>query len=744
MNKEELKYSYLEYSLNVTNEIFDEIILKLKDLGFIEFSTNNGYANFSKDGDSKLILSPNFEYYVSDGDMYDRTRLKVSDILGEETKFEVGKWYSFYWNWSSGYNCIGKVCRVNTYEKTVIQFDNYTSNNSPGKLFTDGRTIYLAEIENIKELNLEEIQQYLPDDHPDKIVKEFTLPAKWCIKVDENKKPVEVFKWRISSVDGGNKGGWNDKGFINNKKHHDYIKLEGYTEITLDQFKQYVLGEPIKKEVKTIEKWSVGSYVVFLQRYGNSNKGTIDVIKEFDYNSSASFLEKEGGSPGYLDRELNNYLKWFATLSEAEAFSKSLLEPEKEDLNKYDSEGNLIKMKKYVKCDTQEQWDFVKTKYNQNTCSSLFYENRYIDLTLPGNSYYNHELTEPYKLYTFQEWLDLNGYTFEEGISNKFNVGDEVKVCSKSEDLKGHGFLDSLRDKVSPINGVAGSTGIIESFKEYAGTIYYELDRFAPNGYISEDCLKLIKSCVVPKEPKEMQLSDLKNPIFNVGDRVKVIADSLREFNSSWTRGNNTRYKEGYIGIVSNVTNSSKKEINTWCYLEDHSSAISCNLLELVESSESSKPKKIDRNVYYEVETQEQYNEVLDWLESNGEQVDKGYGVIDPWKYICFENDKWCLNKKVESQLSKAEFQFKGKSEKQPIKTGGGLRDLILQNQYQYEYKTIDSSSVWETLMNPPTQNSTINLKQEPIKLLSFEEDDVVLFKTNSVKISNKQLIIND
>ena len=46
--------------------------------------------------------------------------------------------------------------------------------------------------------------------------------------------------------------------------------------------------------------------------------------------------------------------------------------------------------------------------------------------------------------------------------------------------------------------------------------------------------------------------------------------------------------------------------------------------------------------------------------------------------------------------------------------------------------------------MNSPTQNSRAELKQEPIKLVSFEEDDIVLFKTNSVKISNKQLIIND
>ena len=59
MNKEELKYSYLEYSPNITEEIFNKVILKLKGFGFIEFGSNNGFINFSKGGDSKLVLSPN-------------------------------------------------------------------------------------------------------------------------------------------------------------------------------------------------------------------------------------------------------------------------------------------------------------------------------------------------------------------------------------------------------------------------------------------------------------------------------------------------------------------------------------------------------------------------------------------------------------------------------------------------------------------------------------------------------------
>ena len=124
-------------------------------------------------------------------------------------------------------------------------------------------------------------------------------------------------------------------------------------------------------------------------------------------------------------------------------------------------------------------------------------------------------------------------------------------------------------------------------------------------------------------------------------------------------------------------------------------------------------------------------------MESNGEQVNKGYKVIDPWKYICFEDGEWGLSAKVESQLSKAEFQFKGKSKKQIIKVETELREKILRNPYLLGSVSFN----WEVFS---TQNSIIELNQESTKLLSSEEDDVVLFKTNSVKISNEQLIIND
>lgn len=112
------------------------------------------------------------------------------------------------------------------------------------------------------------------------------------------------------------------------------------------------------------------------------------------------------------------------------------------------------KMKKYVKCETQEQWDYAVKKLGRK--SSVPYKRcgDCINLNFPSNSQFK-GLNEAY---TFQEWLDLNNYTFEE----EFKVGDYVYL--DKIDLKSFGkILDfSLNGKcviVDPIiNNHNGNT----------------------------------------------------------------------------------------------------------------------------------------------------------------------------------------------------------------------------------------------------------------------------------------------
>ena len=85
--------------------------------------------------------------------------------MDNKFKFEIGKWYIFDWK----FNKKGKVLlKVSGIRDTWIETNNriYLFDNSVGR----GRDGYLInDMSNIKELSIEEIQQYLPDNHPDKI-----------------------------------------------------------------------------------------------------------------------------------------------------------------------------------------------------------------------------------------------------------------------------------------------------------------------------------------------------------------------------------------------------------------------------------------------------------------------------------------------------------------------------------------------------------------------------------------------
>jgi hypothetical protein len=76
--------------------------------------------------------------------------------------------------------------------------------------------------------------------------------------------------------------------------------------------------------------------------------------------------------------------------------------------------------------------------------------------------------------------------------SNKFNVGDIVKVCKRDEDTSSNGYSNGV-GSFSKINGVAGDTAKIEKFIETKNGIYYYLPS---SGFIKESCLTLVKSYI--------------------------------------------------------------------------------------------------------------------------------------------------------------------------------------------------------------------------------------------------------
>ena len=116
-----------------------------------------------------------------------------------------------------------------------------------------------------------------------------------------------------------------------------------------------------------IEKWSVGSYVVFLKDYLQNNgrkKGDISKITKIRKDT----IEFEDNIGNNIDGEFSvvTNLKWFATKAEAEEFAKTLVEPVKHgngiiniiELREFPKEG-------YCKTDRIELRDYLKNKFPQ-------------------------------------------------------------------------------------------------------------------------------------------------------------------------------------------------------------------------------------------------------------------------------------------------------------------------------------------------------------------------------------------
>lgn len=291
-------------------------------------------------------------------------------------KFEVGKWYK---NLDSSEQWIGKFEKQ--YSNT-IDFGGYEFIDNVGEYHKISSLSYLYSKNAIEITDLQEIQQYLPEGHPDRIdtIPEYVecledyrdqftkgriyikgsylgsvtkddqgdkngwgkekfkpstkeaylaqhgkseelteLPEKRCIHLPSQKikdfiGDLDICNVKIKDVSGG---------YVNYDKLYTCAKTKDTIEITFDQFKKWVLKE------KSIEPWSVGTYVVFLKDYGGHPKGIVDIIED-DYSTICvrTSLKFNGSSEG-CNVLKNKEAKWFATKEEAEKFAETLIDKPK-------------------------------------------------------------------------------------------------------------------------------------------------------------------------------------------------------------------------------------------------------------------------------------------------------------------------------------------------------------------------------------------------------------------------------
>lgn len=393
---------------------------------------------------------------------------KWAEILEKpkvETKFEKGKWYKILDNW------YGKFETVHNSGKR-IKFSEYITSNGT-YIYSTNNIDFISEIKPLT--NLSEIQQYLPDGHPDKfttsIAKEFVLPKHWFLRF----KTKEVFdelcaKYFPEYIFYENAGICNN---INEPKLGNYYYLSRDTsfgeEITFEQFKKYILNSPnfepifkeninkVKEEVKPIERWSVDSYIVALENccigITNFNTGDIAIVLN---NSAISLLSNNSIWSCDKDRDIRfNDVKWFPTLQEAQKFSDELLGKSKTGLRVED----LVEGEIYVITDSEEKLSYYwinmeagKGREGKGICVGV---SSYFTPTNFGINYSNWKapffrLANPpekkwlktcIKQDKFIEQFELDKYDDEGNLMESVEIPEYIKYLGKTDYYKIQGVI---------------------------------------------------------------------------------------------------------------------------------------------------------------------------------------------------------------------------------------------------------------------------------------------------------------
>jgi len=289
-----MKVSYNDF----TESIYSYIWVDIKTFGTYKYAQDNNPQQVK------------IEYSV------DQLKSLISYVEKDtQPTFEIGKWYK-YKNW---YLKLGSI--EDNIFRASEQIDSlrFTEHSNFNAGFLDSEKVLLTD--------LTEIQQYLPDGHVDKVKKyeyevvHCTTQKEWDFVIDtlgfdqKRKKDFEVYG--------------------KNKSYCKNIKRDSFSQ-DLDFYKKnsliYSFQEwcdkfgHINPLNEKIEPWSVGTYVVITEFYHRVKIGEVhkisDVIDGLDRRVNIS------KSVGVTCLPTKSSVKWFATLKEAEEFSKTLTKTE--------------------------------------------------------------------------------------------------------------------------------------------------------------------------------------------------------------------------------------------------------------------------------------------------------------------------------------------------------------------------------------------------------------------------------
>ena len=236
--------------------------------------------------------------------------------MEKEVKFEVGRWY--------------KVCLSNQFYH-IFKHIRYIENNlhvdlSPGhfdvndRRWRNSKSFELKKVTSFTEVSLEEIQQYLPDDHPDKIKSNQGFEVgKWYKVVYRNVGKEYYLKY----INNKYEFGYSEYISVSSGEHSlynsgsDLNAMSTLIEASLEEIQQY-LPDNHPDKIKSNQEFNVGDWVVVLEEdayYSNSEKCPQKLIEVRGYSLPYRLLFKDGHNNSYekirhaTEKEMQEYFR---------------------------------------------------------------------------------------------------------------------------------------------------------------------------------------------------------------------------------------------------------------------------------------------------------------------------------------------------------------------------------------------------------------------------------------------------
>ena len=435
-----LTNKYLKYSPEITLEIFTLIYNKLIECGLKSNSINVTYGYFSNKYPFLTICDVRYFFtrQKDSEDLLNKTETTVQEILGYDPFVKDDFVLPEKWYIEVGHNSL----EINKWKKT-------TAWKSPAESFkyVDYRGVGImstSDLSHCTKITFDQFKKY--------VLKTTEQPKVMETKV-ESKDVIPEYVECINKSEGFTIGKIYKTDETSSKDWYNFNLNDSFPTGSFPKNFKPSTKEAFnaQNKPKPIEKWSVGTYVLFLKDLRHVKAGHIDVINKSLNKDGCIYLEK------YLildtDRERQNTVKWFATKSEAEEFAKTLVNPiedtiecEKcngigkvmiaklypnghtevnEECPACGGEGIIDKpkqpLKQAVHCKTQEEWDFVKNKIDRNNDWQEDYPCQILVGKTPWKGGIQFCIDEGIQILSFQEWCDLNGYKMDNKF--KFEIG---------------------------------------------------------------------------------------------------------------------------------------------------------------------------------------------------------------------------------------------------------------------------------------------------------------------------------